>query len=118
MKNRRRSLLPGQAARKAVLADYKKRAETKGLSWNLSEEQFDKLTSGKCNYCGKEPSQTRVNRGKNGSFTYNGIDRVDNSRGYELSNVVSCCKICNRAKDVMSITEFIEWAKRVVTYAS
>ena len=39
---------------------------------------------------------------------YNGIDRVDSSKGYEYNNVVSCCKNCNSAKMQLSIKEFKE----------
>ena len=42
-------------------------------------------------------------------LAYNGLDRVDNSRGYEPSNVVPCCRRCNRAKDDMSSQEFMKW---------
>ena len=53
----------------------------------------------------------------NGDYTYNGIDRVDNTRGYTLDNVVPCCFKCNRAKDTMTKEEFLEWVGRVATHS-
>lgn len=50
----------------------------------------------------------------NGSKLFrNGIDRVDNSLGYILSNVVSCCKICNYMKKDLSEQEFQDQCERV-----
>jgi len=107
---------PGASARTAVLTDYKLGAIKRNLIWVLTETEFDLLTTSSCAYCGVLPSQERKTQYHNGSFIYNGIDRVDNARGYESSNVVPCCKICNRAKDIMTREEFLTWAKRVVNY--
>ena len=45
-----------------------------------------------------------------------GMDRVDNTVGYSVSNVAPCCTHCNRAKLAMSRTEFFDWIKRVYNY--
>lgn len=50
-------------------------------------------------------------------FVFTGIDRVDNTRGYDPDNVVPCCRVCNRAKDVRTKDEFLSWAKRVVDHS-
>lgn len=42
-----------------------------------------------------------------GPFTFNGIDRLDNSGGYVSGNIVSCCQRCNMAKGKMSAGDFI-----------
>jgi len=44
---------------------------------------------------------------------YNGIDRVDNSRGYESGNVVSCCGVCNMLKHVLSKEEFLARIEKI-----
>jgi hypothetical protein len=49
----------------------------------------------------------------NGTFTRNGIDRKDNSKGYTIDNVVSCCFICNKGKWTQSVGEFKTWLTRV-----
>ncbi len=61
------------------------RARTRGINWTLTPEQYEKLlAAGACSYCdGALPT--------NGS----GLDRLDNHRGYELANVVACCRWCN-----------------------
>ena len=49
-------------------------------------------------------------------YKYNGIDRVDNEKGYEEGNVVPCCKICNVAKHDMEQKDFIFWARSVAEH--
>lgn len=115
-----RRLPNGGAARNANIAKYVHSAKKRNLSWNISSDQFDVLTSQNCFYCGVEPRQvcrTSRNSKQIQQVIYNGIDRVDNYRGYEPDNVVSCCKVCNRAKDVMSNDEFLSWAQRVVKHS-
>ena len=36
----------------------------------------------------------------------NGVDRVDNTKGYSVDNSVPCCKFCNTAKHTMSEGDF------------
>jgi hypothetical protein len=104
---------PGIAARNQVLISYKNGAKDRKFEWALSDEQFDKITSSDCHYCGICPHRVSRTEAKNGEFIYNGIDRVDNSKGYTSDNVVPCCKTCNRAKDTMSAQEFQSWVYRV-----
>lgn len=49
----------------------------------------------------------------NGEFISNGIDRIDNNRGYVKENCVPCCKTCNYAKRKMDLLTFKEWARRL-----
>lgn len=79
----------------------------------MSKEFFEKITQENCHYCGKEPSQIKKNYYNNGDHTYNGIDRIDNSKGYTEDNVVSCCSICNYAKKTATQSSFLEWIKKV-----
>lgn len=67
-----------------------------------------------CHYCGIEPSNTYMKSYYN--VNYNGIDRVDNSIGYEMNNVVACCKMCNIAKNNNTEQEFLQWVKRLSEY--
>ena len=50
-------------------------------------------------------------KGRNSTYIYNGIDRIDSDKGYKIGNVVSCCKQCNYAKGKQSQPNFIEWIK-------
>jgi hypothetical protein len=47
------------------------------------------------------------------TFIYNGIDRVDNNKGYTIENCVPCCTAVNYAKLDMSYSDFIQLCKEV-----
>jgi hypothetical protein len=79
-------------------------ARNKGRIFDLSLEDFKKITSEPCFYTGRYPNnQWKTNYD---SYTYNGLDRVDNKKGYTIENVVPCCKEANRAKSTLSLEEF------------
>ncbi len=105
-------LPPGIAVRNLVLRGYKDNAAHKKIAWELSNEQTLALLQGTCTYCGEPPTRTRFKPGANGGFTSNGIDRVDNSKGYIPDNVVSCCEVCNYAKRDMPVEKFLAYLKR------
>lgn len=93
-----------------VVRAYKRNAELRGYGFNLTREQVREITSKDCFYCGKPPK--RVGKGakfsRDGDYTYNGIDRVDNSDGYTLENVVPCCYSCNFRKGGLSKRDMIK----------
>ncbi len=106
-----------------LYASYKKNAKRRNIFFDMSFEKFHKLAKSNCHYCGIEPSTT-VNpvsyrpkcTGEEYFITYNGIDRVDNNKGYSEDNIVSCCSHCNKAKHVLSVSEFKEWVNRVAEH--
>lgn len=103
----------GIAAFNATLLAYKKSAEKRKIEFSLSSEEFKKLTSSNCYYCG-EPPNNIVNRGRFiGDYPSNGIDRVDSKLGYTIGNSVSCCKICNVAKMANSKEIFLKMVKNI-----
>lgn len=109
----RRYLELYRASKNKCYATYKRQAGNKNREFGLTFDEFIEITSEKCSYCGAEPSN-KFNSGLyNGTYIYNGIDRVDSSKGYVLNNCVPCCKICNIAKHNMSREEFIDWVSRV-----
>jgi hypothetical protein len=93
-----------------VLSYYKRNAKNRNLEWNLDLDDFTKIINGDCYYCGAKP-YTRMFTGK--EISYNGIDRVDNSTGYEIKNVVTCCWQCNTAKNDLSEEEFRNWLMNI-----
>ena len=97
----------------AVLRVYEYSAKERGLEFNLSRETFEHLTASNCTYCGVEPLQFQT---RFSEFKYNGIDRVDNTKGYVIENCVPCCKTCNRMKDTLSLDEFKSHIAKVVLY--
>jgi hypothetical protein len=74
---------------------------------SINESQFITLSRLPCAYCLAPPSNTRYHRThKQVSFTYNGLDRIDNNRPHDFDNVVSCCFECNRIKSNYTMEEF------------
>jgi hypothetical protein len=66
----------------------------RGYVFDLSFEQFMTFWNKPCFYCNSEINTI-------------GLDRVDNSIGYTLSNVVPCCITCNKMKLSQTKEEFI-----------
>lgn len=110
-------LPPGRMTRNAVLKTYQHHAKARKLTWTLTEEAFDKLTSESCFYCGAPPVNKRQMKGDPAPFIYNGIDRTHNDKGYIDDNVVSCCRICNRAKSDLPYGDWLTYLIRVKTHA-
>jgi hypothetical protein len=110
----KRTLPHGFAALNALYSAYKYGAKKRGLAFELTIEQFKQLCEENCSYCGVEPKQIAFQPQMNGSFTYNGIDRVNNTEGYYLQNAVPCCRICNMAKGTSTSEEFRLWIQRLV----
>jgi len=109
----------GHASRNMLLASYVKSASRRGIAWKLSNQDFFRLSSGPCSYCGSPPNlELKPNKGVNGGYTYSGVDRVDNTVGYVPGNAVSCCWACNRAKGAMSLDAFLIWCDRVSAYSA
>lgn len=94
-----------------VFKDYHNNCRRRNIFWGLSFSEFLTLTSAPCHYCGRPPSKVRSD------YTYNGLDRLDNDKGYYPKNVVTCCYPCNRVKsDLLSYTEMLELGKILRTF--
>lgn len=94
---------------------FNKRYSKKGLNCNIKGKELLELLKSDCHYCGQEPSNSLEYKQKyfSYSFKYNGLDRVNSSKGYIKGNVVPCCKKCNLAKSDMSYQDFINHIKRI-----
>jgi hypothetical protein len=79
---------------------YKSSAKKRGFIFDISKDDFNKIISLNCVYC-------------NGS-EFIGIDRKDNSIGYTISNVQSCCTMCNMMKRTYTEEDFISQCKKIV----
>uniref|UniRef100_A0A6C0DS92 Uncharacterized protein n=1 Tax=viral metagenome TaxID=1070528 RepID=A0A6C0DS92_9ZZZZ len=77
--------------------DYNRSATKRGLTINLQADDFKALVVKPCYYCGYF-KETEVN----------GIDRINNDIGYEKTNCVPCCEICNRLKHYFHPSFFIK----------
>jgi len=75
---------------------------------DLSEQDFAELSQQNCFYCDCPPSNTRLHRtNKSISFTYNGLDRIDNNLPHYRDNVVPACFPCNEIKSNYTLPEFL-----------
>jgi len=110
--NRQRIAI-GLATMRAVIGSYKRKAKIRGLEWNLAETQFKEITQQNCHYCGAKPNNVGKHETKNGNYIYNGLDRINNNKGYMIDNIVPCCKHCNVAKNDMTLQEFKDWIGKV-----
>lgn len=101
----------------SVMAQYKNNAKTRGIAFKLTRDQIKLLMTGACYYCGNLPANTvHIFAGRydeSRAIFYNGIDRVDNTKGYIIENCVSCCKQCNWAKRDLTSDQFKNWIKRL-----
>lgn len=93
---------------------YAAAAKRRDYEWALSREAFHSLVESSCHYCGARPERTL--RGARGSYTYNGLDRMNNALGYTESNVVPCCGKCNHAKKDLPYATFVAWLQRVTEH--
>ena len=80
------------------LKAYKNRANAKGLPFDLSAEEFEKLCNGTCTYCNDKAT---------------GIDRKNNNLGYTHSNSQACCTKCTMMKSNLTHNQFIEQCQKV-----
>jgi len=92
-----------------------KRYIKRGLTCTLTGSEILDLVKSKCHYCGGEFSNAFVYKQKNFEyiFYYNGIDRIDSSKGYIKGNVLTCCKTCNVSKMDMNYDKFIEHITKI-----
>lgn len=91
---------------------YKRSAKERNLSFDLTKGQVRKLIEQDCCYCGQKPIARYTAIGCAGEYEWNGIDRVDNTKGYTVDNCVPCCKLCNFGKRDLTIAEFSSWIER------
>lgn len=91
-------------------AQYVRGAKVRGLAFELDEDEFRELVKADCFYCGAVPILRWVNSNE---ILCNGIDRVDNTKGYVKGNVVTACGDCNKMKGSFDKEAFIERCKAV-----
>ena len=104
-------------AKTAIYLGYKRHARDRGYSFEITKDELIELSSMKCFYCGAGPSNIKTTKNDVIGLKYNGIDRVDNSKGYSINNCVPCCKICNVAKATLTIVKFKAWVEAVSSRA-
>lgn len=87
-------------------------ATNRDVTFALTIDQFKELCSCNCIYCGGTP----CGKMQTGREKRNGIDRTNNSIGYEFNNCVSCCWTCNKMKSNMTKQDFLNHIKQILHY--
>jgi hypothetical protein len=77
-------------------------ARKRGINVNLDIAKYQYIIDRGCEFCGISLENEK-------GYC---LDRVNNKKGYVITNVVGCCKICNRAKSDMDVYEFMDWVIR------
>lgn len=86
-------------------SNYKRTADSKNLDFELTIEVFESIVKSVCYYC-----SSLQERG------FNGIDRLNHTKGYVLENCVSCCQMCNYMKNTLSIDVFLRRIEHILTH--
>ena len=76
--------------------------EKRNKELSLTKEEYFELIQKPCSYC----NYYNVDE-------INGIDRLDNAKGYIIENCIPCCKHCNRMKHILHPVFFIGKSKLI-----
>ena len=79
-------------------------AKHEGREWSISFEEYYQLLRQGCFYSGKSLSDE----------TGIGLDRIDNSKGYTLDNVLPCCGECNSIRGNKLTVDEMQYAMLAV----
>lgn len=119
MKSAKKTRKPqGVSTVNSIYGNYKYRANKKGLSFELTTDQFTKLIFSPCFYCGRVGAQICYEDKIWKKIKYNGIDRKNSNIGYTLENCVTCCKTCNYGKRDLPFDEWIAYLSALAQYRS
>jgi hypothetical protein len=111
---RERKMSVDECCTRIVYGVYRGMAKKKNRDFKISLDILREMIKQPCAYCGKlEHTKMKYRGDKNIIFGYNGIDRIDSSKGYIEGNIVTCCKTCNTGKNALSIDDFYEWIDTV-----
>ena len=109
----------GDAHINLALHFYKKGARDRGLEFAITRDEFIKVASGDCAYCGVTATEESAPYARpilTSLHPLNGIDRVNSKLGYTTDNVVPCCSRCNQIKMDMDVEEFIDQVRRIASH--
>ena len=92
---------------KSLFNLYKASAKRRQIPFEISLELFSELIKMDCAYCGQSSDVKR-----------NGIDRVENEKGYMIDNVISCCTKCNQMKGKLFEGGFFSHIIKIIEYGA
>lgn len=85
---------------KGKFISYKVNARIRGIDFKLTMEDFSSFWQKNCAYC-------------NDYIETIGLDRIDNKRGYDINNIISCCRLCNFMKKSLSTKVFLNQCEKI-----
>jgi hypothetical protein len=85
---------------KARYTHYQLGAKKRSLEFSLTFDQFMQFWQKPCDYCGDNIETI-------------GLDRIDSTKGYEVTNVIPCCYDCNTMKMARSKESFFAKIKQI-----
>lgn len=85
--------------------NYVRDAGIKNINFELTFEEFVKIVTSPCFYCGIIQD--------NG---FNGIDKEKFDKGYVKENSLSCCSMCNVMKGTLNSNVFLKRVEHILTY--
>lgn len=97
---------------KRLWSKHKASAKYRGINNELDRNDYYHIVQSNCAYCGNSPSNKLKYKGV--IFLWNGLDRIDSSQGYSLSNVLPCCNFCNSLKGSMKSKTWFDFLNSVI----
>lgn len=111
---------PIEAKCSVLFSNYRSKCKRKKWDFELTFEEFKNTVLQNCHYCNLEPNKFRQDRAKSrlgiSRIFFNGIDRIDSSKGYLHNNIVACCEDCNKAKRNLSYNDFLDLIRRIYNF--
>lgn len=101
---------------KLVYSRMKSEAKRRNRIIDLSFQAVTNFILLPCQSCDDKWSThiTTTYNGEKYTLLYNGLDRIDNSRGYVPNNVITLCKTCNRMKLEQNLEEMVRRAEGLI----
>lgn len=96
---------------KKLYRSYNQQAKKRGYDFDITYTTFKDYIFKDCYYCAEPPSNIAKQNYR--SLIYNGIDRMDNSKGYVNNNIVPCCAECNWMKNKLSKDQFLNKVNKI-----
>jgi hypothetical protein len=94
-------------------------ARRRGLTTELTREQFVEIVRQPCTYCGSfshRKLQFTQNIWHEYTMPCNSVDRRNNEPHYNLGNSVPCCFVCQKMKSILPAKDFLTHAAKVAEY--
>jgi hypothetical protein len=115
-----KTLIPEQTYLKKIYTVQKCDANPnhRNIYWDLTFEEWSNLIQQNCHICGSIPTlkEGKVHMIAGTRVPINGIDRIENSKGYTITNVRPCCSTCNYMKHKLDDEKFLKHIEKIWRY--